>query len=338
MRGMAETRGKATVASGRARPAGLTAGVDLGGTKIQVVVTRAKRVVGSARVATPQTGAEDVAAAIVATIRSALSSAGGTAKDLRGIGIGTPGTVDGDGRVSNSPNVHGFEGLEPVPVGPMSSRPFGSVPVKVDNDVRVAIVGEYHRGAGRPYRNVLGVFVGTGVGGGLILEGRLRRGRGSAGEIGHTVVKDGGRLCGCGKKGHLESYAGRRSIELTARRRSKRGSKTDLFDIMRERGRDRVTSGVIGRALDRGDRLTVGLVDDAVWALGIALANAQNTLDLEAIIVGGGLGDRLGAPFVERVAAAVLPRLHVPEDPPAILPTELGDLSGAVGAAVLAGG
>src|SRR5205823_14233121 len=112
-------------------------------------------------------------------------------------------------------------------VGPMSSRPFGSVPVKVDNDVRVAIVGEYHRGGGRPDRNVLGVFVGTGVGGGLSLEGRLRRGRGSAGEIGHTVVKDGGRLCGCGKKGHLESYAGRRSIELTARRRSKRGSKTD---------------------------------------------------------------------------------------------------------------
>jgi len=118
----------------------------------------------------------------------------------------------------------------------------------------------------------------------------------------------------------------------------RRGTKTDLFDIMRDRGRDRVTSGVIARALEKGDRLTASLIDDAVWALGIALANAQNLLDLEAIIVGGGLGDRLGAPFVERVAHAVLARLHVPEAPPAILPTELGDLSGAVGAAVLAGG
>src|SRR5207249_4041937 len=157
-------------------------------------------------------------------------------------------------------------------------------------------------------------------------------------EIGHTVVKDGGRLCGCGKKGHLESYAGRRSIELTARRRSKRGSRTDLFDIMRERGRDRVTSGVIARALDRGDRLTVGLIDDAVWALGIALSNAQNLLDLEAIIVGGGLGDRLGRPFVDRVAGAMQPLLFVPDRPPTMLTTELQDLSGAVGAAALAGG
>src|SRR5438067_3958950 len=138
------------------RTGGLTAGVDLGGTKIQVVVTRARRVVGSARVPTPQTGAGDVADAIVATIRSALASADATAKELRAIGIGTPGSVDGDGGVSNSPNVHGFEGADPVPLGAMSAKPFGAIPVTVDNDVRVAIVGEYRRGAGRPYSNVLG--------------------------------------------------------------------------------------------------------------------------------------------------------------------------------------
>ncbi len=331
-------RAAAAPAVRRRAPATVTAGVDLGGTKIQVVVVNAKRVVGSARVATPQGGADEVAATIVSTIQAALSTAGETVARLRGLGIGTPGTVHDDGGVSNSPNVHGFEGPDPVPLGPMVSKALGGIPIVVDNDVRVAIVGEYHRGAGRPYRNVLGVFVGTGVGGGLILEGKLRRGRGAAGEIGHTVVKDGGRLCGCGKRGHLESYAGRRSIEATARRRAGRGTKTDLFDIMRARGRDRVTSGVIARALAKGDRVTTELIDDAVWALGIALANAQNVLDLEAIIVGGGLGDRLGKPFVERVTKAVQPRLHVPEAPPVILPTELADLSGAVGAAVLAGG
>jgi glucokinase len=333
----AAVRPKATPAWHRA-PATVTAGVDLGGTKIQVVVVNAKRVVGSARVATPQGGVDEVTATIVSTIRAALASAGEAASRLRAIGIGTPGAVHDDGGVSNSPNVPGFEGADPVPLGAMASKTFGEVPVTMDNDVRVAIVGEYHRGAGRPYRDVLGVFVGTGVGGGLILEGKLRHGRGAAGEIGHTVVKDGGRLCGCGKRGHLESYAGRKSIEATARRRAATGAKTDLFDIMRARGRDRVTSGVIARALAKGDRVTVALIDDAVWALGIALANVQNLLDLEAIIVGGGLGDRLGKPFVDRVTEAVLSRLHVPESPPTILPTELGDLSGAVGAAVLAGG
>jgi glucokinase len=99
-----------------------------------------------------------------------------------------------------------------------------------------------------------------------------------------------------------------------------------------------VTSGVIAEALAEHDHVAVELIDDAVWALGIALANAANLLDLEAVIIGGGLGDRLGKPFVDRVAEAAAPRLHVPERPPTFLPTELGDLSGAVGAAVLAGG
>ncbi len=317
---------------------GVIAGVDLGGTKIQVVVVRAKKVIGSARVATPQAGADAVIATIASTVRDALKQARSTPRSLRAIGLGTPGTIGADGGVANSPNVPGFQGAEPIPLGPSVASALAGVPVVVDNDVRVAIVGEYERGAGRPYRNVLGVFAGTGVGGGLVLEGELREGRGAAGEIGHTLVKDGGRLCGCGKRGHLEAYAGRRSIVLEARRRMKRDAKTDLFRIMERKGRDQVTSGVIADALERGDRMTTALIDDAVWALGIALANAQNLLDLEAIIVGGGLGDRLGKPFVERISAAMAPRLHVPERPPAVLCTELQDLSGAVGAAVRAGG
>jgi glucokinase len=136
----------------------------------------------------------------------------------------------------------------------------------------------------------------------------------------------------------VEAYAGRARIEATARRWQEHGRSTKLFDIMRRKGRDRVTSGVIARALERGDEVAVELIDGAVWALGLALANAQNLLDLEAIIVGGGLGDRLGQPFVERVEERAMKHLHVPERPPRFLGTELGDLSGAVGAAVLAGG
>jgi glucokinase len=253
------------------------------------------------------------------------------------VGIGTPGEVDPEtGTVSRAANVPGFS--EGVPLRALLSKALCGVDVSVDNDVRVAIVGEYRRGAGRPYRNLLGVFAGTGVGGGLILDGKLRHGRGAAGEIGHTVVRDGGRLCGCGRKGCLEAYAGRSRIEWHARHLVDKGEKTSMFSIMEKQGRDRLTSGVIARALERGDKMAEQLIDDAVWALGVALASAQNLLDLEAIIVGGGLGDRLGPPFVARVTESMAPHLFVPDHPPVVIPTELRDLSGAVGAAVIAGG
>jgi len=312
----------------------VTAGVDLGGTKIQSVVVADGDVIGQARHQTPKGGADEVVAEIVACIADALESAGVGSSELTAIGIGTPGSVDRvTGHVSKAPNVPGF--TQDVPLGPAVSAAFGATPVTIDNDVRVAIIGEYRRGAGRPYENLLGVFVGTGVGGGLILDGVLRHGRGNAGEIGHTTVKPGGRRCGCNRLGCLEAYAGRLSIEQTARSRVAKGQKTKLFDIMERKGRDRVTSSVIADALDQGDRMTIELIDEAVEMLGVALSNAQNLIELEAIIVGGGLGDRLGEPFVRRVERAMAKNLRVPEYPPAVLPTALGDLSGAVGATVL---
>ena len=311
----------------------LMAGVDLGGTKIQSVVLRDGEVVGSARSATPQTGvAEDVIRTIAETIRSAL---GGTATTrLDGIGVGSPGEVDGAaGTVELAANVPGFS--ERVELGPILSKAMGGVKVAIENDVQVGLVGEHRRGAGRPYRNLLGVWVGTGVGGGLILDGYLHIGRGAAGEIGHLVVKPGGLQCSCGRRGCLEAYAGRARMERRAKRMVRHGHKTALFTIMKKRGRDRLTSGVFARALEQGDRLARRLIDDAVWALGIALASCQNLLDIEAIVVGGGLGDRLGQPFVDRIVEQMTPRLFVPDKPPTVLRTELGDLSGAIGAAML---
>lgn len=317
----------------------LTAGVDVGGTKIQAAVLRGQEVVGTARLETPQTGADAVIAAIVDAVKASIATADARTANLAAVGIGIPGTVDVEaGTVGNSPNVPGFE-KESCAVGPAVAKALGGVDVRIDNDVRVAILGEWKRGAGRPYRNLLGVFVGTGVGGGLVIGGELYEGQGAAGEIGHTTVKDGGRRCGCGKRGCLEAYAGRARMEVTARRwQDHRGRSTELFRVMRKRGRSRVTSGTISDALDHGDKVTIQLIDRAVWALGLALANAQNLLDLEAIIIGGGLGDRLGPPFVQRIEKAAMPHLHVPERPPKFLPTELGDLSGAVGAAVMVGG
>jgi glucokinase len=316
----------------------VAAGVDVGGTKIQTVVLRGEKVVGSARALTPQTGdPSDVIDAIVGTIGTALQVGGLANDDLHGIGIGMPGEIDARaGAVLLAANVPGF--TDRVELGPRVSAAFDGLEVTVDNDVSVGVLGEYRRGAGRPFENLLGVWVGTGVGGGLVIDGQLHDGRGSAGEIGHMVAKPGGRRCSCGRRGCVEAYAGRASMERRARRLVERGRRTSLFRIMRERGREHLSSGVYARALQHGDRMTHGLIEDATWALGLGLASAQNLLDLEAIIVGGGLGDRLGQPFIDRIVERMTPHLFVPDKPPVVLRTELGDLSGAVGAAVLVGG
>src|SRR5207245_4941554 len=130
------------------------------------------------------------------------------------------------GAVSRAANVPGFE--EGVLLGPELSRLLGDVSVRVDNDVRAAVVGEHRLGAGRSYSDLLGVFVGTGVGGGLVLGGKLRRGLGAAGEIGHTVVQRDGRRCTCGRHGCLEAYAGRQSMERHGRKLEAGGTKTSL--------------------------------------------------------------------------------------------------------------
>ena len=293
----------------------MVAGVDLGGTKIQTVVLRKGEVAGSARVLTPRTGAAgDVIAAIVGTVRTSLEGAGAADGALRAVGIGMPGEIDVEaGAVLLAANVPGFS--ERVELGPIVSELVDGVDVKVGNDVSVGVLGEFSRGAGRPFRNLLGVWVGTGVGGGLILDGVLHDGRGAGGEVGHMVVEPGGRRCPCGRRGCLEAYAGRLAMERRARTLVKQGRKT---------------------ALTRGDKLTKKLIDDAVWALGVGRASAQNLRDLEAIVIGGGLGDRLGQPFVDRIVEAMQPHLFA--HAPTVLRTELGDLSGAVGAAVLAGG
>jgi glucokinase len=320
--------------AGRART---IVGVDLGGTKIQTVALRGAQVLGSARVPTPQRGgAEAVIAALIDTIGASLEQAQADPSTLAAVGIGAPGEIDAAaGIVSHAANVPGF--TEPVRLGPQVSKALGGVTVAIDNDVRVGALGEHRAGAGRPYRDVLGVWLGTGVGGGLILDGRLRDGRGAAGEIGHVMVKPNGRRCSCGRRGCLEAYAGRARMERRARKLVAQGHKTELFQIMQAQDKPRLTSGVYARALAHRDKLAEGLIADAAWALGVALAGAQNLLDLEAIVIGGGLGDKLGRPFVETAVEHMRPHLFVADHPPVVLPTELGDLSGAIGAAALAG-
>ena len=310
-------------------------GIDLGGTKIQtVVVDPNNRVLGESRRPTPDTGGpEDVAREIAAALREAAAQANLGSRDLAGVGIGSPGDADErTGVVSGARNLPGWEGA--FPLGEHLSDQFG-VPVRIGNDVDVAVQGEFELGAGREFDTILGIWWGTGVGGGLILDGKPWIGRGAAGEVGHIVVKRGGARCTCGRKGCMEAYAGRLAMEIKARKEVKRGAKTDLFKIMEERGRDRLTSGVWERALKHGDDLATRLIDRAVKALGAGIASAVNLLDPEAVIIGGGLGVRFGERYVSRIATRMHPHLFVDDRPPHMHVATLGDLGGAIGAALL---
>jgi len=315
----------------------MRAGVDLGGTKIQtVVVDDAYTVHGQSRHPTPKDGGPaGVAEAIAAALQEAIAAAGVLPSQLAGVGIGSPGTSDNAaGTVTQAPNV-APDWTGSFPLAEAVSVPLGGVAVRLGNDVTVGTLAEARLGAGRGHASLLGVFWGTGVGSGIILNGAVWPGRGAAGEIGHMVVKLDGAHCTCGRYGCVEAYAGRKAMELHARDLHEKGHKTDLFRIMEKRGRDMLSSGVWARALDQEDDLAVHLINRAVGALAAGIASAQNLLDVEAVVIGGGLGTRLGEPYVARIRERMQPHLFVDQHPPAVLPAALGDLGGAIGAAML---
>jgi glucokinase len=311
-------------------------GIDLGGTKIQaVVVDSDSKVIGDARRPTPgEDGPPEVVAAMAETLAEAAAAAGVEVGELEGVGVGSPGAVDAEaGTVAEARNLPGWTD-EPFPMASALEERLG-VPVKLGNDVSVGVDAEFALGAGKDSDSLLGVFWGTGVGGGIILHGEPWAGRGAAGEIGHMVVKQGGALCPCGRRGCMEAYAGRGAMEVKARKLVERGHHTDLFRIMEKRGRTRLQSGIWARALERGDPMAVKLIDRAVKALGAGIASAVNLLDVETVVIGGGLGTRLGEPYVRRIEEEMGHHLFVPERPPAVRLAALGDLGGAIGAALL---
>lgn len=236
--------------------------------------------------------------------------------------------------MSGARNLPGWGGS--FPLGEALAEALGT-PVKVGNDVQVATEAEFQLGSAREFSSLIGVFWGTGVGGGLVLDGKPWLGRGAAGEIGHMVIKRGGARCPCGRKGCVEAYAGRAAMEAEARRQHKEGHKTDLFTLMEKHDKERLTSGVWERALDDGDRVAEKLIDRAVEALGTGIASAVNLLDPEAVVIGGGLGIRFGERYMGPLTDEMGKHLFVDERPPAVRVVALGDLGGAIGASLLVG-
>ncbi len=313
----------------------LRGGIDLGGTKIQTaIVDSTGKVLGESRGPTPTSGGpEDVAAAMAQALREAAAEAGVKTDALEGVGVGSPGDADEQtGVVSAAKNLPGWEGS--FPLAATLKEALGTE-VRVGNDVQVATEAEFHLGAGREFQSLIGVFWGTGVGGGLVLDGKPWLGRGAAGEIGHMVVKRGGARCPCGRKGCMEAYAGRSAMEAEARRRHEEGAKTDLFKLMRKHERERLTSGIWERAIDANDHLAEDLIHRAIEALGTGVASAVNLVDPEAIIIGGGLGIRFGDRYMEPLTKEMSKHLFLDEKPPAVQVATLGDLGGAIGASLL---
>lgn len=304
----------------------LVVGVDVGGTNVEVgAVDDGHRVHARAKAPTPAGGPAEVIDTITELVRC-LSA------EPVAIGVGIPGVVH-EGQALTVPNLSGWH--EQVDLkGPLTERL--GVPVSLGNDANVGLLGEWLAGAAMGARNVLGLWMGTGIGGGLILDGRPYTGsRGAAGEIGHVVVSSGGALCTCGRRGCAEAYAGRRSMRGVATAMVDAGWETSLFRIRDEEDKPTLTSKVWAEALHEKDALAVRLFDTAIESVGIAVGSTVNLLDVDTVVVGGGLAEKLGQHLADRIAAAAQPWMLRPSPDLRFTVAALGDDSGVVGAAAL---
>lgn len=304
-------------------------GIDLGGTKafaarIEVDDDGRLRAGADTKQPTPTTGVDDIVDTLVAVVTELDA-------EPAFVGIGTPGVIAADGRtVAYAPNLAGFD--RPVPLADLLEERLGA-PVVLGNDVNMAALGEVRLGAAAGRDDVLAVWLGTGLGAGLILDGRLRVGpNGLAGELGHVTVVPNGRVCPCGGRGHLEAYIGRLSLERIARTLHDAGRPTQLVELA---GDKRMKSKVFQTAYGDGDEVAVELVDEGLAMLTLAVANVLVTVDVTTVIVGGGLGERFADIAVPRLQDG-LAALHYAGTAPEIVPAALGDAAGAVGAGAFA--
>lgn len=302
-------------------------GVDVGGTNIEAgLVGDDHEVLERAKAATPTDGPD----AVLDTIAELVGSLGGRPAAA---GVGIPGVVH-EGEVLTVPNLENWH--ERIDLGDALGTRLG-IPVALGNDANVGLLGEWLGGAARGARNVLGVWMGTGIGGGLVLDGRPFLGsRGAAGEVGHVVVRSGGALCTCGRRGCVEAYAGRRAMATVVSAMVDAGRTTSLHRIQEEEGKTRLTSKVWARALAEEDTLAVELFDLAVETLGAGIGSVVNVLDLELVVIGGGMAEKLGQDLADRIAGATAPWMLRPDPDLRFVAAGLGDDSGLVGAAALA--
>ena len=311
-------------------------GVDMGGTKILAAVVNAEgKILGTAKIPTKaDKGASVVIDRIAHCIQKAVDKSRADTASLQAVGIGAPGPLDpGTGVVIFAPNL----GWTDVPLKTELENRVG-IPTFVDNDVNVGTLGEHAFGVGKGVSTLVGIFVGTGIGGGIIMDGKLFHGASkTAGEIGHIIVKAGGPRCGCGTRGCLEALASRTAITRQLQKAIvKKGKKSVLPELT---GGDLklIRSGALAKALRRNDKLTVKVFKKATKYLGVGIASIVNFLNPEMIVLGGGVVEALDDSFLADIKDVVetyaLPNTL---NGVQIVKAQLGDDAGILGAAALA--
>jgi glucokinase len=318
-------------------PGTYAVGVDVGATKILagVVDYQSGDIHSTVKVSSPTAGPDSMMEAINEAISRALSEAPQEiAGQVQRIGLGLAGQVsNSEGVLHAAPNLGGGITAD-VPVSKPLKDYFG-LPIALGNDVEAAALGELMFGAGRGKKLFACVFVGTGIGGALVQDGvRYRGASGSAGEIGHTMVQAGGRLCGCGQRGHLEAYASRTAIVAMLREQVEDGAQSKLSDLLLDPSQ-RVRSKPLSQAVDEGDALAVNVIKKAGLYLGLGLSSLINLWNPECIVLGGGVIDRIDLLFSVAADTARQTSLKVAADTVEIVRAGLGDNSGFVGAALL---
>lgn len=311
-------------------------GVELGGVRVTTVaVDDDGASVGRLVLRTPLSGDRlEVLDVLETGVRSVADEAGVDLADVGAVGVATPGMVVG-GTIGGASNVPGWS--ERFSLAEMIGERVGR-PIRLVNDVTAAAVAEHRFGAARDQTDALVVFVGTGVGAGLLLGGAAYEGgHGGAGEFGHTVVAHRGATCPCGRRGCIEAYTGRRALNDAARIANNGGQATVLFDLAADHGHgDDPSPGDWRRALDVEDDVVVQALRSAVDVLGAGIASAVNLLDLDLVVLGGGMVDALGHWYRHRVESAMRPHLFLQPPTVRVEPAELGAEAGALGAAVMA--
>jgi glucokinase len=311
-------------------------GVDLGGTKILAgVFNNSLESTGVAKLSTKsQRGVDRVVERIARCVQDAVDEADLNMKQVAGVGIGAPGAVDfGSGTVIFAPNM---EGWKDVPLKKELEKQLG-VPVFVENDCNIAALGVYVAELKSKPKHMVGVFIGTGIGGGIVINGELYSGIGhTAGEVGHMVLEVNGPKCGCGNKGCFEALASRTAIFQQIKAGVKDGQKTILTDMLGN-ALDDLRSGDLRKAIRRGDKFVDRIVEGAAEYIGIASANLINILNPEVVVLGGGvieaLADEMMSVIIETAKEYAMPGAMKGVD---IVASKLGDSAGITGAAVLA--
>lgn len=312
-------------------------GVDLGGTKILAGVfdSQMRLLAGNKITTKPERGYDAVVERIARCIRDAVDEGDFSLKQVQAVGIGAPGAVRPDtGEVIFAPNLQ----WKQAPLKKDLEKYLG-VPVFVENDCTVCTIGVHEVEMGGRPKNMVGIFLGTGIGGGLVLNGSIYMGsQRTAGEIGHMVLEVGGPKCGCGNRGCFEALASRSAIFRRLESEIKNGAKSLLADAVKEGGRvSTLRSGELKKALKRGDKLVDLVIKDAARHTGIAVANLMNILNPELVVLGGGvldaLEDHMMPVIVQTAKSYAMPGTAKGVQ---IVASQLGDNAGITGAAALA--